>query len=761
MAFHSSASGDSIHVTHKWTYADESARTGASGFDTDDLFKFALQSDENSIWMLVATTPTWVEISGHSAVDGLPTLYNSDSTLTGTRIVDLNGYDLTFESEVSGADLLLWAANGDSASYSQRSRILLSHDRIELSDAQATGGVESTEQSLVITPSGIVWTDALNIQGVLYAADYSANYVNRSLVDKEYVDAQIAAVETLYSGGGSWSAALHQVNLFSSAELDIEAFDTATSSTYTERMQFDITPDQLDLRFIQGTGSGGSSGQQGLQITDTAMTWIDTINSLGLVYDSDYSANFVDESLISKKYADDAILAGPTMYNTDGDLTGNRVIDIQAFSLTFEDDAAATAATGTLTFTAVPANGDITTIDGTQIHWVNTLNELNNRNEIARGSLSTATEAATVFQAFLNASPPGDLIQYIVDTEIAVTPSRTGAAVTVTADDAGTAGNAITTTVTGSYGSWGGATLSGGVDNFVLTLEDDLITNHQITVFEEGLRIPSEDDTSDYWLVDNNGSAGIRFSFWDDSASTLTDYFTIGGNAGNVTFFNNLILDQGNHLRLEAGSTSQDSWRMDGGSGSDDFRLRYQDSGTGVDILTIDYANLQATWDVDVTADSFDLHPYQVSLSSPASNGVVISLDDGSTVPSEVQLALNTIEVANATIYTLATNAITVLKAGKFQVSIGILVDTTNDAGGTRGRVEVYMKKNGTQVSHSIGATYFRDQTPGTGINVTFIEDVTANDVLTFWALMEAETSNDPPNTQQGETHVSMMQVGP
>ena len=59
------------HVPHSYEYVNAAARTGASGFVAGDIGKFALQTDNNSLWMLTATTPTWVAaiITGAITVD--------------------------------------------------------------------------------------------------------------------------------------------------------------------------------------------------------------------------------------------------------------------------------------------------------------------------------------------------------------------------------------------------------------------------------------------------------------------------------------------------------------------------------------------------------------------------------------------------------------------------------------------------------------------------------------------------------------------
>ena len=44
-----------------WSYPNALARTGAAGFVAGDVGKYALQKDNQTIWRLTATTPTWVQ----------------------------------------------------------------------------------------------------------------------------------------------------------------------------------------------------------------------------------------------------------------------------------------------------------------------------------------------------------------------------------------------------------------------------------------------------------------------------------------------------------------------------------------------------------------------------------------------------------------------------------------------------------------------------------------------------------------------------
>lgn len=67
MASHKLLGTGDIHIIYNWTYANASARTGATGFIASDVGKIARQTDDNTLWMLTATTPTWIEVGAASA----------------------------------------------------------------------------------------------------------------------------------------------------------------------------------------------------------------------------------------------------------------------------------------------------------------------------------------------------------------------------------------------------------------------------------------------------------------------------------------------------------------------------------------------------------------------------------------------------------------------------------------------------------------------------------------------------------------------
>ena len=71
---HGAAPLGQVHVPYNWSYADAAARGAATGLVAGDVGKLARQLDDNSLWLLTATTPTWVAVGGAggaSDLDGL------------------------------------------------------------------------------------------------------------------------------------------------------------------------------------------------------------------------------------------------------------------------------------------------------------------------------------------------------------------------------------------------------------------------------------------------------------------------------------------------------------------------------------------------------------------------------------------------------------------------------------------------------------------------------------------------------------------
>ncbi len=261
MAEHNALSTGAIHQIYDQTYADTTARDAATSWNgvSSNVGKCVLVGTDE-VYMLTAVTPTWAQLT---VGDDEGSIYNEDGTLTGNRIVTMGSNTLQFLTETANTEWSVFASNGDSSSYSQRSSIEIDHNQIKISDAQATLGVESTEQSITISPSGMVIQDALNVKGLVYSADYSAAYTDRSIVDKAYVDGEL-----LQNTNIDWSATSRQIDMFSSGELVIDAYNSASSSTYTRFGRVDITPDLIDLYIRNGNGAGATTNTVGFSLSD-------------------------------------------------------------------------------------------------------------------------------------------------------------------------------------------------------------------------------------------------------------------------------------------------------------------------------------------------------------------------------------------------------------------------------------------------------------------------------------------------------------
>lgn len=88
-----------IHKIANWQYADAATRAAATGFVTADLLKVAHQQDDNSLWILVATVPTWVQV-GAGDVTG-----PGSSTDNAIARFDGAGGDTLQDSAVTVSDI--------------------------------------------------------------------------------------------------------------------------------------------------------------------------------------------------------------------------------------------------------------------------------------------------------------------------------------------------------------------------------------------------------------------------------------------------------------------------------------------------------------------------------------------------------------------------------------------------------------------------------------------------------------------------------
>jgi hypothetical protein len=91
------------HRIHTWEYANAAARTGATGFTSDDLDKVAKQTDDDTYYILTATTPTWTQIDAAGGGDVSGPGSSSDNAVA--RFDGTGGKTLQNTSPVTISDI--------------------------------------------------------------------------------------------------------------------------------------------------------------------------------------------------------------------------------------------------------------------------------------------------------------------------------------------------------------------------------------------------------------------------------------------------------------------------------------------------------------------------------------------------------------------------------------------------------------------------------------------------------------------------------
>lgn len=136
---HKLAALNKRHPPHNWEYADQTAREAATGFTSADLYKYARQTDDNSVWMLTATTPTWIYV-GSGARQIL-----KDGSVAFTADQSMGSHKLTSVTDPSSAQDAATKAYVDAAVAGNRDfkdsvRVATTAD-ITLSGTQTIDGV--------------------------------------------------------------------------------------------------------------------------------------------------------------------------------------------------------------------------------------------------------------------------------------------------------------------------------------------------------------------------------------------------------------------------------------------------------------------------------------------------------------------------------------------------------------------------------------------------------------------------------------------
>lgn len=81
MALHKNLPSAEIHIIQAFTYANASARIGATGLVAGDVGKVALQTDNMSFWVLTNYSPvTWIDLAGTGVVTAHASTHKGDGS---------------------------------------------------------------------------------------------------------------------------------------------------------------------------------------------------------------------------------------------------------------------------------------------------------------------------------------------------------------------------------------------------------------------------------------------------------------------------------------------------------------------------------------------------------------------------------------------------------------------------------------------------------------------------------------------------------
>jgi hypothetical protein len=166
-----------------------------------------------------------------SATETLLSCFNSASTLAATLSLDNTGH--------------VFLMAGLSFTNANLGTLEIRTDRVSLNYTDASGD----RQSIIFESGTMTVTDLAGLAGLQNAADYSANFINESLVTMRYVLAQIAAIVKVTSFNGR------------SGVVVLTSADVTTALTYTPvNKAGDTMTGALDVKALLYGGSANLSG---------------------------------------------------------------------------------------------------------------------------------------------------------------------------------------------------------------------------------------------------------------------------------------------------------------------------------------------------------------------------------------------------------------------------------------------------------------------------------------------------------------------
>ncbi len=302
--FHKDLVLDDIHPLPSRIYADIAARDADTDFNgnSENLFKAVYVDDVKIIFVLVETTPLFIATMG-TDIPGIDDVLSIGQIIgTTDREITVNN-DMAFKIENFDTDVSTFV----NASILQSSADAL---RLTAFAGNGAGGVTG-EIFIDIVNTGMTIFNNINSEGAKYAADYSAGFVDRSLVDKGFVDNAIASIpadgiDDVLAVGQIIDGNSRVIEVNNDGNFKIRNFDT-TSADFTDQSVLDMDDLQALIAFQKGNGAGAIIGRTEIVLNDGNIIITDTIANKGMTYFADYSANFVNRSLVDKEFVDNAV----------------------------------------------------------------------------------------------------------------------------------------------------------------------------------------------------------------------------------------------------------------------------------------------------------------------------------------------------------------------------------------------------------------------------------------------------------------------
>jgi len=296
---------EGVHITYQWSFADATARASATdprtgvGYQAADLGKFCRQTDDDSIWMLTASTPTWQNVGGGSG-GTLPTAIEGN-ILVGNATPAWAVLDASTDAQLllgDGTTLTSVAMSGD----------------VTITNAGVTsiGAAKVTKAMMENLTTGSIYLGTANRPTELDASTNGAVLVGNGTTLTSVTSPLFVDLSSTRVGIGETSPAtlLHITSTSATASMNMLTLERTTNVSNTETAiefqdQTAVTPGQTVGRIY--TKREGSATNWGIHIEPNGNGSGGglVIDSSGNVFIGDTANSFMSQGLTINQGAND------------------------------------------------------------------------------------------------------------------------------------------------------------------------------------------------------------------------------------------------------------------------------------------------------------------------------------------------------------------------------------------------------------------------------------------------------------------------